>query len=210
MKKNIVIAILSVMVIVLVGVIICMSLKMEEDKKEKQSSNQKPENQEQINEQGTSQKEREYIRYTSTELKFDKNSSNGIGIKMEIKDGKLVETSNEGLTFSGIEGKIKYFTYDIGCGGDIGFLALTDNNKVYVAFYDYAGTYGGSDKSIVFQEIKVNGKTKDITEYVNPNVGSCASIDLGVVLENGKIYAVEGFHDGNYKIGTTDYSSYKK
>ncbi len=203
MKKNIVIGVLSVLVVGLSGVLVYMGIQnKEKDTKEPEKNN--TQEGEVGNNTNIEETKKEYIHFTSTELKFDKDEETGIGIMIEVKDGKLVETSNTGLTFSGIEGKVKYFTYDIDCAGLIGFLVLTEENKVYAASYDYAGTYGESDKNIAFIQVKTDEVVTDITEFVNPIVTSCSGIYLGVVLENGKIYGVE-----DYRLGMIDYSAYK-
>ncbi len=200
MKKNITIAILSVMVVGLIGVIVCMNLKEAENQKTIDKVQEKEEN----------KKNRRYIRYTSTELKselkFEQDTQEGIGMKVAIKNGRLVETSNRGLSFHGINGKVKYFTYDVDCQGGIGFLVLTEDKRLYAASYDYSGKRGISSKNIVFKEVKTNEQIEDITEYVE---ASCSAINIGVVLENGKIYAVTGFFDEDYQLGNIDYSIYK-
>lgn len=215
MKKNIVIGVLSVLVVGLGGILVYMGIQnKEKDTKEPEKNN--TQEGEVGNNTNIEETKKEYIHFTSTELKFDKDEETGIGIMIEVKDGKLVETSNTGLTFSGIEGKVKYFTYDIDCAGLIGFLVLTEDNKVYVAFYDNGTAYGGPDKNITFRQLKTNEKVKDITEYDNPSLTTCSGIYLGVVFENDKLYGVEYstedknlFSDGNVSLGKTDYSQYK-
>ncbi len=212
MNKNIIIGVLSVLVIGLGGAFVYMNIQDKETDTQIGDTKKDPVS----NNTDVGKTEKEYIHFTSTELKFDKKGQTGIGIKIEVKDGKLVETSNKDLKISGIDGKVKYFTYDIDCASLVGFLALTEDYKVYVAFYDHANTYGGFDKNITFKQLKTNQKVKDITEYDNPSLTTCDGIYLGVVFENDNLYGVEYatedenlFSDGNVSLGKTDYNQYK-
>lgn len=204
MNKNIVIGILCVLVVGLGSYLTYISMQ----NNEKESG--RDDMQEEVIEGNNNAEEikREYIHFTSTELKMDKKSSLGIGITIEVKDGKLIETSNNGLKISGIDGNVKYFTYDIADGGPIGLLVLTEDGKVYAATLDAINSSVIMDKNVIFEQVNINDKVIDITEYVYPHpFVTSDGIYLGVVLENGKIYAID--YNRNYSLDTKDYGIYK-
>ncbi len=194
MKKNVLIGFLVLIILGLGGYLVYDKGLNKEEAKNTVAEEDKKEDMIIDEEDSTEIEENNYNRYTKAELKYE-NASSGTGIILEIKDGKLVETSNKGIEIDIYQyTKFKYFTYQMDCGGDVEILVLTENNELYKASESVTSKLDDPTKiKFEFKKIELSEKVKDITLVSEPS--SCGSLWLGVVLQDGKIYDLTDLYD---------------
>ena len=194
--------IIAIMLITLLGTIGYAKLKPSDNNSN--SDIKEPKKEEKlVNPIQPDSQEEKYINYTTAEIQIDGK------LLLNITDGLFtMKFNNIDLKLTGINEKIKSFTYD-----ENAFVSTRNNNGVFILLLSetnniYAGFYEKNDKALYFRKINTNLQIKDITinEIIKTNR---SSIKTSVVLENNEIRPI--IENGNiYIISNKDVSKYAK
>lgn len=147
-----------------------------------------------------------YTNYTEASITLSNEKDK---LDLKIIDGTFtMKFNNTSLKLTGINEKIKSFTYDQNAyvralnNSGVFILLLSENNNLYAGFYE------DGDNILFYKKINTNQKIKDITinEVISDNK---SLIRTSAVLENGEIRPI--IDSGNiYILSDKDMSKYEK
>jgi len=184
------------------------------DDKKKSSETSKKDTKEDKKETTPTEDTIKYDNYTELVVSEDTNGKFILKINNGVFEGYYGNTK---LKVSGIEGKAKSFVQGVSCDPNMQTLVITEDNKLFISNY-YAGTYVGENNQTVnfdsmeFKELKTDLEVVNITKHqpIKWAGSRCGDYSFAVVLKNKEIRAIYSDNNGNYNIGTFDYSIIKQ
>ena len=184
------------------------------DDKKKSSETSKKDTKEDKKETTPTEDTIKYDNYTELVVSEDTNGKFILKINNGVFEGYY---GSKTLKVTGIEGKAKSFVQGISCDPNMQTLVITEDNRLFISNY-YAGTYGGENNQIVnfdsmeFKELKTDLEVVNITKHqpIKWAGSRCGDSLFAVVLKNKEIRAIYSDNNGNYNIGTFDYSIIKQ
>lgn len=189
--------------------------KTNDDKKKSSETSKKDETKKDNNiTNNETVEEIKYENYTELVVSEDTNGKFILKINNGVFEGYY---GSKTLKVTGIEGKAKSFVQGSSCDPNMQTLVITEDNKLFISNY-YAGTYGGENNQTVnfdsmeFKELKTDLEVVNITKHqpIKWAGSRCGDSLFAVVLKNKEIRAIYSDKNGNYNIGTFDYSIIKQ